>query len=324
MCTAVNFTTKDHYFGRNLDLEYSYREEVVITPRRYPFRLRRVRDLPEHYAMIGMATVADGVPLYYEATNERGVSMAGLNFPGSADYKPEAADRDNVAPFEFIPWVLGQCADMGEVRACLARVSLLNEPFSEALPLSPLHWMISWRDESIVVESVADGLHIYDNPVGVMTNNPPFPTQLFGLNRHMALSPRQPENALAPGLPLSPYSSGMGAIGLPGDLSSPSRFVRAAYTKLHSICGDSEAESVNQFFHILGSVAMTRGAVLVGDKPDITIYSSCCNADTGVYYYTTYENSRITGVDMHGEDLDGDTPARYPLTTGPQIFMLNR
>ena len=270
-----------------------------------------------------MATVMDGVPLYYEATNERGVSMAGLNFPGSADYKPMAEGKDNIAPFEFIPWVLSRCADMSEVRACLSRVSVLAERYNDSLPLQPLHWMISWQDESIVVESVADGLHICENPVGVMTNNPPFETQLFGLNNYMSLSPVQPENAFAPGLPMTLYSNGMGALGLPGDLSSASRFVRVAYTKMNSACGDSEAESVNQFFHILGSVAMTRGAVLVHGKPEITIYSCCCNADTGVYYYTTYENSRITGVDMHREDLDGDRIVRFPLEKGPQILMAN-
>ena len=323
MCTAVNMTTAHHYFGRNLDLEYSYQEEVVVTPRSYPFRFRHAPASDSHYAMIGMATVMDGVPLYYEATNERGVSMAGLNFPGSADYKPMAEGKDNIAPFEFIPWVLSRCADMSEVRACLSRVSVLAERYNDSLPLQPLHWMISWQDESIVVESVADGLHICENPVGVMTNNPPFETQLFGLNNYMSLSPVQPENAFAPGLPMTLYSNGMGALGLPGDLSSASRFVRVAYTKMNSACGDSEAESVNQFFHILGSVAMTRGAVLVYGKPEITIYSCCCNADTGVYYYTTYENSRITGVDMHREDLDGDRIVRFPLEKGPKILMAN-
>ena len=323
MCTAVNMTTAHHYFGRNLDLEYSYQEEVVVTPRSYPFRFRHAPASDSHYAMIGMATVMDGVPLYYEATNERGVSMAGLNFPGSADYKPMAEGKDNIAPFEFIPWVLSRCADMSEVRACLSRVSVLAERYNDFLPLQPLHWMISWQDESIVVESVADGLHVCENPVGVMTNNPPFETQLFGLNNYMSLSPVQPENAFAPGLPMTLYSNGMGALGLPGDLSSASRFVRVAYTKMNSACGDSEAESVNQFFHILGSVAMTRGAVLVHGKPEITIYSCCCNADTGVYYYPTYENSRITGVDMHREDLDGRATVTYPLIRGQQFNMQN-
>lgn len=324
MCTAVNFTVKDHYFGRNLDLDVSYHEEVAVTPRRYPFAFRRMPALPQHFAMIGMATVVDGHPLYYEATNERGVSMAGLNFPGNAHYNPEAPGRDNITPFEFIPWVLGQCATMDDVRDCLSRINLLDEPFSAALALAPLHWMISWKDASIVVESMQDGLHIHENPLGVMTNNPPFPMQLRGLANYMALSPRQPENAFGPDVPLATDCSGMGALGLPGDLSSTSRFVRVAYMKHFSRCGETEAECVNQFFHILGSVRVPRGSVLLDhDACEITVYSSCCNTDRGIYYYVTHENSRITGVDMHRENLDAETVVRYPLTLGPQILMAN-
>lgn len=108
MCTGLSYTTKNHYFGRNLDLEFSYNEKVTITPRNFPFEFRRVPPLPTHHAIIGMATTADGFPLYYDGTNEKGLSMAGLNFPDNADYKPEAADKTNIAPFEFIPWVLAQ------------------------------------------------------------------------------------------------------------------------------------------------------------------------------------------------------------------------
>ena len=323
MCTAINLVTKDHYFGRNLDLEYHYEENVVVIPRRFPFAFRRMPDIPEHAALIGMATMAGGYPLLYDATNEYGVSMAGLNFPSSAVYRPFQADMDNVTPFEFIPYVLSQCQNMAQVRALLPRVNLLDENFSEQMPLSPLHWMISWRDESLVAEPCADGLRVYDNPVGVMTNNPSFDMHLWNLNNYMALSPEQPENRLAPGLPLKRFSNGMGALGLPGDLSSASRFVRAAYTKLHSQCGPSEEESVSQFFHILGTVAHARGSVMVHGRPEITVYSSCCNTDAGIYYYTTYDNSRITAVHMHREDLDASAPIVYPLMTHPDFYEQN-
>ena len=166
MCTAASYKTKDHYFGRNLDYEFSYNETVTVTPRNYPFHFRRMGDMPSHYAMIGMAFIQQDYPLYYDATNEKGLSMAGLNFPGNADYKPEAAGKDNVSPFEFIPWILGQCATVAQAREKLARLNLWNENFSEQLPLSPLHWMISDKDESIVVEQVKDGLKVYDDPVG--------------------------------------------------------------------------------------------------------------------------------------------------------------
>lgn len=321
MCTAVTYYSKDHYFGRNLDLEFSYHETVTVAPRKYVFPFRHLEPMKEHYAIIGMAYVVDDYPLFYDAINEAGLGMAGLNFPVNADYKEWKDGADNVTPFEFIPWILGQCANVPEAKERLGNLNLLNENFSEALPLSPLHWMIADKECSIVVEQTADGLHVYDNPVGVMTNNPTFDMQLFGLNNYMGLSAEPAENSFAPGVALQQYSRGMGAIGLPGDLSSASRFVRAAFTRMHAISGESEKESVSQFFHILSSVEQQRGCVHLGeDKYEITIYSSCGNLDKGLYYYNTYENHQITVVDMHKEDLDSSRLVTYALRKGESFF----
>lgn len=324
MCTVATYTTKDHYFGRNLDLEFSYNETVTVTPRNYPFQFRKVKALESHYAMIGMAFVVDNYPLYYDATNEKGLSMAGLNFPENADYKQEAEEKDNVTPFEFIPWILGQCSTIKEVKELLGRINLININYSEKLPLSPLHCMISDRNESITVEFVKEGMKIYDNPVGILTNNPTFDIQMFNLNNYINITKEVPENRFSSKLDLDIYSRGMGAIGLPGDLSSSSRFVKAAFTKLNSVSGTSESESISQFFHILNSVNQERGCVrLAEDTYEITIYSSCCNVDKGVYYYKTYENSQITGVDMHNENLDSQSIVSYPLIKEQQIKIQN-
>lgn len=324
MCTAVTYKTKDHYFGRNLDLERVYDEKVTVMPRNFPFVYRRVNGPQQQYAMIGMATIIDQYPLFYEATNEKGLSMAGLYFPGNAFYGEENPGMDNVAPFEFIPWILGQCADVEEARRLLKRLNLVNIHFSEAFPPTPLHWMISDRDTSITVEAVREGLMVYDNPVGVLTNNPPFPIQMYWLNNYMGVSAEAPQNRFSEKLDLREYSKGMGGIGLPGDLSSSSRFVRAAFTKLNSVSGDTEAESVNQFFHILGAVSQQRGCVrLENSQYEITVYSSCCNTDRGIYYYTTYEDGGIIGVDMHREDLGGSCLYWYPMRKCQQIRMEN-
>ncbi len=324
MCTAITYQTKDHYFGRTLDYEFSYQECVTITPRNYPLTFRKTASLKQHYAIIGMATSAADYPLYYDATNEKGLSMAGLNFPDNADYKPYVEGMDNIAPFEFIPWILGQCATIAEARKLLERINLVNIHFSEKFPLSPLHWIISDKESSLTVECVKEGLKIYENPVGVLTNNPPFDFHLYNLSNYMNLTREIPVSRFAKDLPLTAYSRGMGAIGLPGDLSSASRFVRAAFTKLNSISGDSEEESVCQFFHILGAVAQQRGCAQVEqDQYELTIYTSCCNTDKGIYYYTTYGNSQISAVKMHHEDLNGTTPISYPLITEQTIRMQN-
>ena len=324
MCTAITYSTKDHYFGRNLDLEYSYKETVTITPRNYKFDFRKVGSINSHYAIIGMAYVANNFPLYYDAINEKGLGMAGLNFPVNADYKEIEDGKDNIAPFEFIPYILSQCANIKEAREKLRNLNIAKINFSDELPASPLHWIISDKEESITVESVKDGLKVYDNKVGVLTNNPTFDIHLFNLNNYMALSTEQPVNNFSKQLNLETYSRGMGALGMPGDLSSASRFVKATFTKMNSKSGDSESESISQFFHILGSVYQQRGCVHMGEgQYEITIYSSCCNMDKGIYYYTTYENSQITGVDMNKENLDSSELINYDLIKGQKIFMQN-
>lgn len=324
MCTAVTYKTKDFYFGRTLDYEFSYCEEVTVTPRNYPFHFRAMGMLQRHYAMIGMAFVQDDYPLYYDAVNEKGLGMAGLNFVGNAAYHEPVPDKDNVAVFEFIPWILSRCATVAEARKLIERINLTAEPFSAQLGAASLHWLIADREEAITVESMNDGIHIHANPVGVLTNNPPFDRQMFRLNDYMHLSRKDPQNLFSKELDLSRYSRGMGAMGLPGDLSSQSRFVRAAFVKMNSVSGESEKESVSQFFHILGAVDQQRGCCDVGDEEyEITIYTSCCNADKGIYYYTTYENHQITAVDMHRENLDGAALSRYPLITDQQIHAQN-
>ncbi|MBQ1264874.1 MAG: choloylglycine hydrolase [Oscillospiraceae bacterium] len=324
MCTAVTYKTKDHYFGRNLDLEYSYGETVTITPRNYPFSFRTLGKMEHHFAMIGMAHVAEGYPLYYDATNEKGLSMAGLNFPDNADYKPYCVGKDNIAPFELIPWILGQCATVAEAETLLRRINLLCENFSQELPLSPLHWIISDAERSITLESVKEGIVVYDNPIGVLCNNPPFGYLMFNLNNYMHLSVNEPKNTFSGRLELKPYSRAMGAMGLPGDVSSMSRFVRAAFVKMNAVSDDSEAQSVSQFFHILKSVEMQRGCVVLDeDVYDLTVYSSCCNTGKGIYYYTTYDNSQICAVQMHKEDLQARTVVSYPLCKEQAFFYQN-
>lgn len=185
MCTAISFCTKDHYFGRNLDLEYSYHETVTITPRNYPFDFRKLPSLTTHYALIGMAYVKDNYPLYYDATNEKGLSMAGLNFPDNACYYNIVSDKENIAPFELIPLILGKCATVSEAYTLLENSNLAHIPYSSELPLTPLHWLLSDATESVTIEATKEGLMVYPNPVGVLTNNPPFPLQMFQLNNYI-------------------------------------------------------------------------------------------------------------------------------------------
>lgn len=323
MCTAVTYCTKDHYFGRNLDYEHGYQEAVTITPRDFPFHFRCLPPMERHYAMIGMATVSDGYPLYYDATNEHGLSMAGLNFPHSAKYMPENPSKDNVTPFELILWVLGNCKTVKEAENKLSNANLVDIPFSEEFPLTPLHWFMADSERSVVIEQTESGLQIFENPLGVLTNEPPFPFHMANLQNYLHVTNEEAVNRFAPSLPLKAYSRGMGAIGLPGDLSSASRFVKAAFTRLNSVSEDTESAGISQVFHILGSVAQQKGCVKIGNLYEKTIYTSCCNTTKGIYYYTTYENSQITGVKLQGIHLDSKELVSYPLVREQQIRMEN-
>ena len=313
MCTAVSYKTKAHYFGRNLDLCCSYNEAVAFTPRNYPFHFRHKPVMDAHYAMIGMAAVVEGYPLYYEATNEAGLSIAGLNFPGNAVYLPCADGRDNITPFELIPWILGQCGNAAEAETLLGRINLTDENFSDELPLSPLHFIISDKDRTITAEPLADGIRIYDDPAKVLTNNPPFDYHMLNLANYMGITSQIPVNRFSDELSLRPFSLGMGSIGLPGDMSSPSRFVRAAFVRMNSVSDGTEDDSVSQFFHILSSVSQPKGCTETEEGYEYTMYSSCCNTDTGVYYYTTYENSCVCAVDMKRCDPYSGEITKYPL-----------
>ncbi len=317
MCTALRLGC---FFGRNLDLNGSYGEQICILPKGYPLDFRCMGRLTQHHALLGMALVQDGVPLWYDALNEKGLGMAALNFPGIARYFSPSPEKDNLAAFELITWVLSRCSDLEEACRCLENLRIVDIPFRADWPLSPLHWMVADRQGSLVVESTAEGMRIYENPVDVLTNNPPFPYQRFNLNNYRNLSCDTPEDRFTKGQILQVYCQGLGGIGLPGDVSSMSRFVRAAFGVQHAL----PEEGPGQVFHLLDSVKMIRGCCRTGaGEWDYTVYTSCMDLSRCRYYYTCYDNRQISGVDLKKEDLSGGELICFPLEKGQQIQMQN-
>ena len=324
MCTCIDLKTKDYYFGRNLDLDERFGEKVVITPRNYKFDWKNGSTIFTKYAMIGMASVVQNYPLYAEAANERGLAMAGLYFPQNAYFFEPKDSNLNLAPYELIPYFLGQYATVAEIKNNIKNLNITNIPFSKGLPIADLHWMISDGENCIVLEQMKDGLKIYDNPVGVLTNNPPFDYHLMNLNNYMNLTPNNKEKGFSNKINLQAYGQGMGAIGLPGDASPASRFIRAAFYKLNSICKEDEESSVTQFFHILDSVAMIQGATITKEgKYDITTYSCCINLSKGIYYYKTYTNNQITAIKMSEKEKLKTKLSIYELIENQQIKYVN-
>lgn len=314
MCTAISFKTKDHYFGRNLDYEQTFGEKVIITPRNFTLKFKHQKEIKNHFSFIGMGIIEEDYPLYFDLTNEKGLSFAGLNFPLNAKYNDFSEGKINLTPYELPLFILSECSNVCEVVNILKNVNLLNIPFNKKYSLTPLHFMFSDKDKSIVFETTSKGNFIYENRTGVLTNNPQFNIQLHNLNNYMNVSSKEPENLFSKKIELQVYSRGMGGIGLPGDLSSMSRFIRGVFTKLNSVCDNDEESSVTQFFHILYSVYQQKGCVCISDNTyEKTNYTSCCNTDKGIYYYTTYYNNRITKIDMNNEDLNSSSLISYTL-----------
>lgn len=273
MCTAIN---TPRFFGRNLDWTEDFGEE--------PF----ARD-----GIVGMAKVVKGYPLFFEGINQSGLGVAGLNFAGNAHYNEKRSDKTNVPSFELIPFLLKSCGTIREARTLLSYVNITKDAFSNELPPSPLHFLVADENESITVEPTTEGLKIYDNPVGVLTNNPEFPYHLTRLCDFSGVTAEPPSNRFSKRLSLTPYSFGMGVIGLPGDLSSSSRFVRACFFK-----ENSTEDTPSQFAHLLSSVEQIKGAVRSDKGNEYTIYSSFFDRKEKLYYYKRYEWNGYEKVSM--------------------------
>ncbi|MBR3594244.1 MAG: linear amide C-N hydrolase [Clostridia bacterium] len=310
MCTAIQ--SEQGLFGRTLDYEISFGETVTIAPRNFRFNFGYAEPCDTHFAIIGMATVRDGYPLFYDAVNEKGLAVAGLNFPKSAYFPQPENGKKNIATFELIPYILGSCSDVDNARQALENTVIHGEAFSPELPAASLHWMIADRDKSIVLESRRDGLFIYENTAAVLTNEPPFPRATAYLKGFSHLSHTEPDGVVD--------SRGTGAVGLPGDYSSRSRFVRAAFLNSAAILPDGRDEQVAEFFNVLGAVEVPQGALrLKNEKLVTSIYTSCIDQKTAVYYYKTQKNSRVTKVALAGRE-DGDTLISFPLKTNTDFL----
>ena len=304
MCTAVCYNSDCFYFGRTLDLSRSLGESTVLTPRNFRFT-GYCELIPEnHLAFIGTAVTESDFPLYFDGVNEKGLCVAGLNFPFNARYFPDIEGKINIPSFMLIPYILSQFSKISEVKPVLRHANITETGLNAKLRPSALHWIIADKTGAVTAEQTEDGLFIYDNPAGVLTNNPPFSFHLDNLSRYAFLSP---ENKSGRIIKESRHASGFGTgtVGLPGDYTSQGRFIKAAYVKNVTQKHCDEGKSVNAFFHILDSVFVPHGAVK--DKKGeyhYTVYSSCCNADKGKYYYTTCDDRRIRCADMNKKNLD--------------------
>ncbi len=313
MCTAISYISNDHYFGRTLDVEHLYGEYITVIPRNFQINFRHMETDKKHHAIIGMSTVVSGYPLLYDGVNEYGLCVAGLNFSGSADF-PESTDTNtSITSFELPLLLLAKCKSTDEAVDILEKSVIICEDFNDKLGSAKLHWIVCDDRRCVTVEVLEKSVKIYENELGVMTNDPPFDYHIKNIRHYVHLSAKNITSRFWGGADIKANSRGAGSLGLPGDFTSESRFVRAAFVKANAKKCEGEGASVEQFFHILDSVSVPDGCVRLNGAFERTEYTSCCNATRGIYYYKTYENSRIRAVDMHQCRLDGNSLFTYPI-----------
>ncbi|MDM0958039.1 choloylglycine hydrolase [Clostridium perfringens] len=317
MCTGLALETKDglHLFGRNMDIEYSFNQSIIFIPRNFKcVNKSNKKELTTKYAVLGMGTIFDDYPTFADGMNEKGLGCAGLNFPVYVSYSKEDIEgKTNIPVYNFLLWVLANFSSVEEVKEALKNANIVDIPISENIPNTTLHWMISdITGKSIVVEQTKEKLNVFDNNIGVLTNSPTFDWHVANLNQYVGLRYNQVPEFKLGDQSLTALGQGTGLVGLPGDFTPASRFIRVAFLRDAMIKNDKDSIDLIEFFHILNNVAMVKGSIrTIEEKSDITQYTSCMCLEKGIYYYNTYENNQINAIDMNKENLDGNEIKTY-------------
>ena len=329
MCTGLSLTTKDgkHFFGRNLDVPASYGQSVHIIPRNFNWlNVVNGETLASNYACIGMGIVVDNHPLLFDAVNEKGLAGGGLNFTHFAKFNENAIDgKINISASDFVYWALSNFADLNELRQALENLVLTNIPFEHQLPVAGLHWMFTdLSGRSIVIENMADGMHIHENPVGVLTNDPTFDWHLTNLRQYVTLEKATPAPKQMGDLLLHPYGHGLGMCGIPGDGSPAARFVRTVFFRDSIVEANDEISGVTAFLNVLTGVTVIKGSEVDPDgSMNYTVYKSAMCQESGTYYYTDYYNRRIKAVKLSNANLDSKEITSFPYQGEQDILFQN-
>ena len=317
MCTGVRFTDIDNnlFFGRNLDVPASYGQKVMVTPRNFDIPMKHIDDIKTSKAIIGMGIVSNNYPLYFDAANENGLGVINLNFPTHKInnkiekdleffyYSYELVENKiNITSYEFITWILENFDKVEDIKNynLSNKINFIDTPLNEQIGTKPAHWLITDNEQSIVVEPMRDGIKVYDNPVGVVTNDPTFDWHLMNLNQYLGINYNDKEPIIWGNKQLHALGVGSGSLGMPGDWTPASRFVKVAYINNFYPTQDCEEKNVSRLFNTLKSVAMPEGCVNDG----ISVYSSCYSTKTKTYYYDRHDHFQIFSHTMTDETIN--------------------
>lgn len=307
MCTSIRLKGKNTYFGRNMDIECSFGESVVLAPRNFKIDFKKEKSIDSHYAILGTAALVDGYPLYADAFNEKGLCIAGLNFPRNTRYisiDKSNSEKRKIAPYELPLFLLSQCKSVEECVSILKNTEITDIDFNDRVKVTDLHWHIADKRSSIAVECLERGMAVTENKANVLTNNPQLEMQIQSLAAYQNLTPNPPKNRLSEIFDLEGIGKGFGSLGLPGDFSSPSRFVKAAYLTALSDMLPEEDVGIPQLFSILHSVSVPKGSVVGRDGTHYTTYTCGIDAENKSYSIAYSDTLSFRSVYMLEEELD--------------------
>ncbi|AVK63935.1 penicillin acylase [Lactobacillus sp. CBA3606] len=328
MCTSLTYQTTggDQFLARTMDFGFELGGRPVVIPRHHHFTsVTNATGFDAPYSFVGTGRDLNGYVLV-DGVNEFGVSAAALYFSGQAHYAAEPVDaKTNLAPHELVMWLLGNLKRAAELGDRLDELNITEAAAPLLNIVVPLHWIISDRSgATYVLEQEADGIHFMKNPVGVMTNSPDFDWHLKNLSNYVELQPESHVNRQYGDLEVKAFGPGTGALGMPGDYTSPSRFIRTVFMRTHTEAVTTDAAAVNALSHMLNSVEIPKGVKIKDDgSADYTQYRAYMSMHEPAFYMQPYNDQTITRVALTADLMNAAEPAEFPLATSQQFKAVN-
>ncbi len=337
-CTGIRLIAEDGtvIHARTMEFAIDIHSDVLMIPRGFA-RTGTTPDGKEglkwkaKYASIGANGV--GLPVLFDGLNEKGLAAGTFYFPTSAGYMPyTAADAGKtIAQWEVGSWILENFANVEEVKANISNIVVPAVVFGGWGFAPEAHYIVhDAAGKSIVIEYIGGKLNVYDNPLGVVTNSPPFDWHMTNLRNYVNFSMTNVPPVQLGSIKLQPFGQGSGMLGLPGDFTPPSRFVRAVAFSQSVLPSKTGADAVLEAFHILNQFDIPKGAAREHEKDehgnvmaDYTIWTAASDLKAKRYYFRTYENSQIRMVDLMKMNLDGKDMVKISMRGAENIKSLN-
>lgn len=327
MCTSLTLTNQaqQHFLARTMDFGFQLEGRPVVIPRNYVWKKQFNGSQQTKYGFLGTGRnlgeyfLADGI-------NEKGLAIAELYFLNEAKYSSEEKEASiNLAPHEFIIWLLGEIESISELRKRITEIQIVEKEVPVLGFVPPLHYIVTDKTgETVVVESDSGELVIKDNPVGVMTNSPEFGWHLKNLNNYLSVQPNNFSNKKINEYEIKPFGQGSGTYGLPGGYTSPERFVRTVYLRALIESGETADDSLNAMFKILDNVTIPKGVNIKNDGSiDYTQYRAVFDVSNGTYYFNPYETQEVFELTLTEELLTEDEPVEFKYSTDFKTTKIN-